>query len=93
MGYRIEPDGTRVYDKGYRYQPKTGKKYRKVQPDETRFHGVFYGPLDVLPMSARTMPWTRPDEEAVGHPLGCICRMCKTVPRVRRLRQKRFRPS
>lgn len=98
-GYRVEPDGTRVYAKGHRYRPKPDServyaRRKPVDADErgaVRFAGNWYYPLEVLPEEARVLPWTRPDEEAAGHQLGCGCFMCRTVPRVRRLKRARVR--
>lgn len=90
MGYRTEPDGTRVYDKGYRYKPKTDRVQVKLQPGQVRFHGIAYDPLPLLPDQQRTRPWTRPDSEAIEHDLGCRCRMCMTVPRVRKKKRERL---
>lgn len=98
MGYLTEPDGTRVYAKGWRYKPlePSERKYRKLKPDDAEqagalpFHGLWYYPLDVLPEETRTFPWTRPDEEAIAHQLGCLCHMCRNVPRVMRKKRERF---
>lgn len=97
MGYRTEPDGTRVYDKGHRYKPLADheRKYRRLKPADAeergalRFAGNWYYPLELLPEDARVTPWTRPDEEAIGHKLGCLCFMCRTVPRVRKKKRAR----
>jgi hypothetical protein len=99
MPYRTEPDGTRVYAKGWRYRPledseRVYARRKPVDADErgaVRFAGNWYYPLEVLPEEARVLPWTRPDEEAATHPLGCMCLMCRTVPRVRRLKRARVR--
>lgn len=99
MGYRTEPDGTRVYDKGKRYKPLADdeRKYGRRKPADAeergavRFAGNWYYPLDTLDDALRELPWTRPDEEAVGHQVGCGCLMCRTVPRVRRLKRERLR--
>jgi len=98
MGYRTEPDGTRVYDHGKRYKPLSDaeRKYRRRKPADAeergavRFAGKWYYPLPVLADAQRVLPWTRPDEEGATHPLGCLCKMCKHVPRVRRLKRKRL---
>ena len=97
MGYLTEPDGTRVYEKGHRYKPLEldERKYRKLKPDDAAergalpFHGNWYYPLEVLPEEARTFPWTRPDSDAIAHQLGCLCHMCRTVPRVKIKKRER----
>jgi hypothetical protein len=99
MTYRTEPDGTRVYAKGWRYKPlpDSERVYGRRKPDDAvergavRFAGNWYYPLPVVPDEERALPWTRPDEEAAGHQLGCQCFMCRTVPRVRRLKRARVR--
>ena len=99
VSYRVEPDGTRVYDKGHRYKPledseRVYARRKPVDADErgaVRFAGNWYYPLEVLPEEARVLPWTRPDEEAIGHQLGCLCFMCRTVPRVRAKKRARVR--
>ena len=97
--YRVEPDGTRVYAKGHRYKPlaDSERKYRRLKPADAqergavRWSGRWWYPLEVLPDAQRPrLPWTRPDEEAIGHELGCLCRMCRTVPRVQRRKRARF---
>lgn len=98
MGYRTEPDGTRVYDKGKRYKPLSDdeRKYGRRKPADAeergavRFAGNWYYPLDTLPDERRSFPWTRPDEEGGLHELGCLCHMCLHSPRVRRLKRKRL---
>jgi len=98
MGYRTEADGTRVYDHGKRYKPLADdeRKYGRRKPADAeergavRFAGNWYYPLDTLPDERRALPWTRPDEEAAMHRLGCLCRMCTEVPRVRLLKRKRY---
>lgn len=98
MGYRTEPDGTRVYDHGHRYKPLADHErvYRRLKPADAeergaiRFAGNWYYPLELLPEDARVAPWTRPDEEAIGHKLGCLCFMCRTVPRVRKKKRARL---
>lgn len=99
MGYRTEPDGTRVYDKGHRYKPLADheRTYRRLKPADAeergaiRFSGNWYYPLEVLPLEQRgRLPWTRPDEEAIAHQLGCLCHMCRTVPRVRKKKRARY---
>lgn len=94
---RIEPDGTRVYTKGHRYRPPDNKrKYDRLKPDNAEergfvhWHGQWWGPLPLLPEDERKIPWTRPDSEAVYHQLGCKCVMCRTVPRVRKLKKERL---
>ena len=97
MTYRTEPDGTRVYAKGHRYKPLelSERKYRRLKPDDAEqrgalpFHGNWYYPLEVLPEAERTFPWTRPDEEAIAHRLGCLCHMCRNVLRVMRKKRER----
>lgn len=99
MTYRVEPDGTRVYAKGWRYKPLSDDErvYARRKPVDAaergavRFAGNWYYPLDVLPDEERALPWTRPDEEAASHSFGCMCFMCRTVPRVRRLKRERVR--
>jgi hypothetical protein len=95
--YRVEPDGTRVYPKGWRYKPLSDDErvYARRKPVDAeergavRFSGNWWYPLEVLPEEARALPWTRPDEEAIGHQLGCLCFMCRTVPRVTRKKRER----
>jgi hypothetical protein len=98
--YTVEPDGTRVYAKGHRYRPLSDSErvYARRKPVDAeergavRFAGNWYYPLEVLPEEARpSLPWTRPDEEAIGHQLGCLCFMCRTVPRVRHKKRARVR--
>lgn len=97
--YRTEPDGTRVYPHGHRYRPLSDEErvYARRKPADAeergavRWRGNWYYPLDVLEDEQRELPWTRPDEEAAGHQLGCRCLMCRTVPRVRRLKRERVR--
>lgn len=92
MGYREEPDGTRVYDHGKRYRPLAleDRKYRKF-PKGTQWHGGKpFGPLPLLPMDEREMPGTVPDEDAAQHTIGCLCPYCK-VERVRRMKRRRYR--
>ena len=99
MGYRTEADGTRVYAHGHRYKPLADdeRKYGRRKPADAeergavRFAGNWYYPLDTLPDEARALPWTRPDEEAIDtHVLGCLCRMCTQVPRVKRKKRDRL---
>lgn len=98
MGYRTEPDGTRVYAHGHRYKPLADdeRKYGRRKPADAeergavRFAGNWYLPLDLLDEPVRTFPWTRPDEEAAEHELGCLCYMCRSVPRVKRLKRRRL---
>jgi hypothetical protein len=96
--YRTEPDGTRVYPKGWRYKPLEDDErvYGRRKPADAiergavRFAGNWYYPLEVLPDEQRgRVPWTRPDEEAIEHQFGCLCHMCRTVPRVRRKKRAR----
>lgn len=98
MGFVEEPDGTRVYDNAgrTRYKPKTGKRYRKLKPPDAEargykpWSGKWLPPLPVLPEEERVVPWTRPDSEAIEHHhVGCKCRMCTTVPRVKRKKRDR----
>ena len=97
--YRVEPDGTRVYAKGWRYKPLSDDErvYARRKPADAeergavRFAGNWYYPIPVLPDADRRIPWTRPDEEAATHQFGCLCFMCRTVPRVRRLKRARVR--
>lgn len=98
MTYRTEPDGTRVYEKGHRYKPLalSERKYRKLKPDDAdeagavSFHGLWYYPLEVLPEEEREFPWTRDDAEFAAHKVGCLCRMCLTVPNVTRMKRYRL---
>lgn len=95
MSYRTEPDGTRVYSHGLRYRPVPDeeRKYRRRKPDHpeaVRFRANWFLPLPVLPEDERTFPWTRPDEEAIDHALGCLCFMCRTVDRVKRKKRDRL---
>ena len=97
--YRTEPDGTRVYAKGWRYKPLSDDErvYARRKPVDAeergavRFAGNWYYPLLTLPEADRKLPWTRPDEEAIAHQLGCLCFMCRTVPRVKRKKRARVR--
>jgi hypothetical protein len=98
--YTVEPDGTRVYAKGHRYRPLSDAErvYARRKPADAveagavRFAGNWYYPLPVLPDEQRpALPWTRPDEEAIGHQLGCLCLMCRTVERVRKKKRVRVR--
>lgn len=99
MTYRVEPDGTRVYTKGHRYRPleDSERVYARRKPVDAddrgaiRFAGNWYYPLEILPEEARVLPWTRPDEEAATHKFGCLCFMCRNVPRVHRLKRARVR--
>jgi hypothetical protein len=80
--YRVEPDGTRVYPKGTRYRPLTPEErtYNVRRPDDpraVRFHGAWFLPLEVLPMAARQMPETRPDDQTLEHRTVCTCKVCR----------------
>jgi hypothetical protein len=89
----VLPDGTKVYTNGFRYTPvpEDKRKYRKFPPGTQWMHGKPFGPLPVLPDDDRELPWTRPDSEAIDtHKLGCMCRMCRDVDRVKRLKQVRL---
>jgi hypothetical protein len=96
--YTTEPDGTRVYAKGWRYKPLElhERKYRVLKPADAeergaeRFAGKWWYPLDLVPDEARAWPWTRDDAEAVEHELGCLCHVCRTVDRVKRLKRERL---
>ena len=92
MGYRLEPDGTRVYDHGKRYKPLAleDRKYRKFPPGTKWFGGKPFGPLQLLPDDQRPeIPFTRPDSDGIAHELGCGCSLCKT-PRVRQKKRERL---
>jgi len=95
MTYRVEPDGTRVYPKGWRYKPLEDSEriYGRRKPADAvergavRFAGNWYYPIELLPDEARVHPWTRDDAEAIEHRFGCLCHPCRTVPRVKRLKR------
>jgi hypothetical protein len=89
MGYQTLADGTRVYDKGYRYTPRTSRVYRKAPKGTQWFGGKAFGPLPLLPDAERVMPATRSDAEAATHKLGCRCASCK-LPRVQLLKRERI---
>jgi hypothetical protein len=91
MAYRELEDGTRVYSNGFKYKPvPLDKRRNRKYPDGTQWHGGKpYAPLPLLPEDERVKPYTRPDEEAVQHHVGCACRSCQ-VPRVRRLKRVRL---
>lgn len=81
---RTEPDGTRVYSNGTRYKPKPAAERlkgvrRPDHPEAKRFHGEWFLPLPVLPLSARkNFPQTRPDSQAYDHmPMPCKCSVCR----------------
>lgn len=81
---KVLADGTRVYDGGARYRPKPVAERviginRPDDPRAQRFHGRWFVPVDVLPDNERTMPLTRPDEDAYLHmdtSLLCRCDVC-----------------
>lgn len=95
---RVEPDGTKVYKSGKRYTPVPleERKYQVRKPPDAesrgivRWRGEWLEQLPVLPEDKRTLPWTRPDSEAIKHHLGCTCHMCRTVGRVRKLKRQRL---
>lgn len=78
--YRTEPDGTRVYPKGLRYKPIGNRGVNKPDdPNAEYLNGRWYLPLPLLPPEQRTMPPTRPDEDAYDHmakPRPCKCDVC-----------------
>ena len=98
MTYRTEPDGTRVYDKGYRYRPKPPEErtYAVRKPDDpraVRWHGQWLLPLPLATESERVMPATRPDSDAyehAGRTVMCGCDVC-VRPEADRWRRKRLR--
>lgn len=102
---QVEDDGTRVYADYHRYRPKplAERVYAVRKPDDpraVRFGSRWFLPLDVLPDEHRTMPATRPDEDAYAHMdsnLLCRCDVCQR-PAAERWRRKwrrehRLRPG
>lgn len=81
---RIEPDGTRVYERGYRYRPKPPEErtYAVRKPEDpraVRFRGDWFLPLELVEEGARVMPATRPDSDAYDHmdrTANCRCEVC-----------------
>lgn len=92
---QVLEDGTRVYAGGARYRPKPeGERLigsnRPDDPRAVRFHGRWFLPIDVLPDNGRTMPPTRPDEDAYRHMdtnLLCRCEVCQR-PEAERWRRR-----
>ena len=79
---RVEADGTRVYSDYHRYTPVPveQRKYGVNKPDHpgaVRFHGRWFLPLELLPMRARAMPETRPDDQTLEHRAQCRCQVCQ----------------
>lgn len=93
------PDGTRRYADGHRYTPLTPeqRKYGVNKPEDpraVRFHGQWFTPLQLLPLTRREMPETRPDSETLLHSARCRCRVCRRPAAARLWRiQRRRRPS
>lgn len=91
----VLPDGTRVYSNGTRYKPKAPEdRVRAVRkpPVEgaVRWGDVWFHPLVLLPLEARSWPETVPDEEAFDHafkPRRCKCFVCKR-PEARKWRRR-----
>lgn len=85
---RVEADGTRVYEKGYRYKPVPDSERKYVNRKalgHVLWNGVYYGKLDVLPLEKRQMPPTRPDEQVMEHmdrTVLCACEVCNRPPEV-----------
>lgn len=92
---QVLPDGTRVYAGGARYKPKPVEERligvnRPDDPRAVRFHGRWFVPLEVLAENERTMPLTRPDEDAYEHMqtnILCRCDVCQR-PEAERWRRK-----
>ena len=95
---RVLEDGTRVYSNGTRYKPKApeDRAYAVRRPPvagAVRMGGVWFHPLVLLPLEARSWPETRPDTDAYDHafkPRRCKCRVCKR-PEARKWRRKGLR--
>lgn len=92
---QVLEDGTRIYRGGARYRPipveerKIGVN-KPADPRAQRFHGRWFLPLSVLADNERTMPLTRPDEDAFDHMstnLLCNCQVCQR-PEAERWRRK-----
>jgi hypothetical protein len=85
---RVEADGTRVYSNYYRYRPMEAKDrknqvHKPSDPRAVRFNAKWFLPLEVLSDDARTMPATRPDEDAYDHmPRPCRCDVCSRGPAI-----------
>ena len=98
MGYKTEPDGTRVYDHGHRYKPLADheRKYRRRKPADAEERGPSASPATGTtlsrssPRKSEGVSLDAPDDEAIGHKLGCLCLMCRTVPRVRKKKRARL---
>lgn len=85
MTYTELEDGTRVYANGHRYKPVSPEKRKRAvrKPDDpraVRWRGEWLLPLEVIPDDQRSMPPTRPDEDAEGHRRGCRCSICRLLP-------------
>lgn len=92
---KVLDDGTRVYSNYTRYVPvpEEARKYKRRKPPEpgcVRMGGVWFHPLALLPLEARSWPETRPDTDAYLHafkPRKCKCLVCqRPEARVWRLR-------
>lgn len=60
-------------------KPDAERKQRgpKYRGEAGRWVGCHWFPdLQLLPLSARIMPETRPDEEIASHAWGCSCSIC-----------------
>lgn len=88
-------DGTRVYAGGARYKPKPVDQRligvnRPADPLAVRYHTRWFLPLELLDDNVRTMPESRPDEDAYEHMdsnLLCRCEVCQR-PEAERWRRK-----
>jgi hypothetical protein len=78
----VQPDGTHIYASYHRYRPLTPaeRTYGVRKPDDpraVRFYGEWFLPLEFLPMKAREMPETRPDDQTLEHRAVCTCKVCR----------------
>ena len=92
---KVLADGTHVYSNGTKYKPKSleERKYAIRKPDvegAILYQGIWFLPLDLLPLEERTWPETRPDTDAYEHaskPRRCKCDVCRR-PESRRWRNQ-----